>query len=91
MPLKYSQEVREDIATRISGGMQPKQIAETLNISLKTIYRLKKSFIHDGDLYVAPPMTRTVREKSSKQVTGIEIAIFQFQPPVLRIPGVHMY
>jgi transposase len=67
MPLKYSQEVREDIATRLSGGMQPKQIAETLKISLKTVYRLKRSFIRDGDTYVAPPMTRTVREKINRE------------------------
>ena len=60
MPIKYSQAVREDVATRLSGGQTPKQISETLNLSLKTVYRLKKL---DGSAYIAPPMGKTVREK----------------------------
>ena len=67
MPLYYSQAVREDVATRLSGGQTPKHIAETLNLSLKTVYRLKKSFIHDDDTYVAPPMARTVRQKINRE------------------------
>ena len=67
MPLYYSHQVREDVATRLSGGQTPKQIAETLNLSLKTVYRLKKSFIRDDDTYVAPPMVRTVRQKINRE------------------------
>ena len=67
MPLYYSQAVREDVATRLSGGQTPKHIAETLNLSLKTVYRLKKSFIHDDDTYVSPPMARTVRQKINRE------------------------
>ena len=61
MPIKYSQAVREDVATRLSGGQTPKQISETLNLSFKTVYRLKKSFI------LAPPMAKTVREKINRE------------------------
>ena len=67
MPLTYSYDTRVDLATRLSGGQTPTQIAETLNISLKTVYRLKKSFIRDCDTYVAPPMTRTVRQKIDRE------------------------
>ena len=67
MPIKYSQAVREDVATRLSGGQTPKQISETLNLSLKTVYRLKKSFILDGSAYIAPPMGKTVREKINRE------------------------
>jgi transposase len=67
MPIKYSQAVREDVATRLSGGQTPKQISETLNLSFKTVYRLKKSFILDGSAYIAPPMGKTVREKINRE------------------------
>ena len=67
MPIKYSQAVREDVATRLSGGQTPKQISETLNLSLKTVYRLKKSFILDGSAYISPPMGKTVREKINRE------------------------
>ena len=56
MPIKFSQTVREDVATRLSGGQTPRHISETLSLSLKTVYRLKKSFILDGNAYIAPPM-----------------------------------
>ena len=67
MPLCYSHTVREDVATRLSANQPPKDIDEALGLSLKTIYRLKKTFIHNGDSFVAPPMTRTVREKINRE------------------------
>ena len=67
MPIKFSQTVREDVATRLSGGQTPKQISETLNLSLKTVYRLKKSFILDGSSFIAPPLAKTVREKINRE------------------------
>ena len=67
MPIKFSQTVREDVATRLSGGQTPKHISETLSLSLKTVYRLKKSFILDGSAYIAPPMGKTVREKINRE------------------------
>jgi transposase len=67
MPLKYSDEIHQDIATRLSGGQTPKSISETLTISLKTIYRLKKSFIRDGSTYIAPPLNKTQRESINRE------------------------
>ena len=67
MPLCYSQSVREDVATRLSANQPPKLISGALNVSLKTVYRLKKTFIRDGDSYVAPPMLKTVREKINRE------------------------
>jgi len=42
-------------------------MAEILNLSLKTVYRLKKLFIHDDDEYIDLPMPRTVREKINRE------------------------
>ena len=67
MPLKHSQDVRNDIATRLTAGQKPKDIAEALDISSKTIYRYKKSFLRDGDTYVAPEIKSTPRECISRE------------------------
>ena len=69
MPFKHSQHVRNDIATRLTTGQKPKDIAEALNISSKTIYRYKKTFLRDAkdNSYIAPEIKATPRESISRE------------------------
>ena len=46
-------DIRQDVATRLTAGQTPKAIAETLQISLKSVYRLKRAFRQADGSYVA--------------------------------------
>jgi transposase len=46
-------DVRQDVATRLTAGQTPKSISETLTISLKTVYRLKRAFRQPDGTYLA--------------------------------------
>jgi transposase len=63
MPYKYDDELREDIANRLNGGQGPKGIAESLNLSLRTVYRIKKSFVSDEGMFIAVPVKTKPRDK----------------------------
>ena len=67
MPFSISDEVRIDVATRLSGGQLPKAISESLNIALKTVYRLKKSFVRDGENFIAAPTGKIARESINRE------------------------
>ena len=65
--MPHSQEVRQNIATRLSAGQPPRLVAESLKLGLKTIYRLNKSFIKNADTYVVPPAQKMHKEKIDSQ------------------------
>ena len=62
MPFIYSDDVRTDIATRLTGGQSLPAIATALDISLKTVYRLKKTFLKD-----AVPKNKTPKQTISRE------------------------
>ena len=67
MPIVYGDQIRQDVATRLSAGQSTKSIADTLNLSLKTVYRMKNSFIKDGASYVAQPREKTPKKKVKRE------------------------
>ena len=67
MPFSISDEVRTDVDTRLSGGQSPKAISDALNIALKTVYRLKKSFVRDGENFIAAPTGKIARESINRE------------------------
>ena len=49
MPYKYNDDVREDVARRLTGGQTIESISATLGIPVRTLYRMKKRFArYDG-------------------------------------------
>ena len=62
MPYKYNLEVRQDVATRMSGGQSLESISATLGIPVRTLYRMKKTFSrHDGGKRFEAPQTISKR------------------------------
>ena len=76
----YSDEIRADIATRLSGGQSPNSISETLGIALKTVYRLRKAFVRDGDAYIATPLRKPARTRIDREKLSQLIAIMTAAP-----------
>ena len=67
----YDNEVRADVAARLTGGQKPASISETLGIPLRTIYRMRRSFSREGPLqnrFIAVPLlARVVRSGISRE------------------------
>ena len=55
MPFVHSNAVRTEIAARLNRGEAPNSIAQSLKVSLRTVYRLKKQFALGQNRYAAVP------------------------------------
>jgi len=63
----YSDDVRKDVATRLSGGQPPGSIAAALGIPVRTIYRIRRNCIRQGRRFIALPLERKFRKKISRE------------------------
>ena len=75
MPNRLSLEQRSELANRLNGGQPPAGIATDMNISVKTVYRLKHQFEHEeGNFEAVPPETapnvRSRETSSSRSQSG---------------------
>jgi transposase len=57
---------RTDIATRLNAGQTPKSIADTLNVGVKNIYRLKKQFLGPNGKYLAVAASQATKERFTR-------------------------
>jgi transposase len=82
MGIKYDTSVYEDVATRLNAGQTVKSISQSIGLSLKTLYRIKKKLVkNDHDQFMAVPVKGGVPRQSINREKMMElISIMQANP-----------
>ena len=92
MGIKYDTAVYEDVATRLNAGQTIKSISQSIGLSLKTLYRIKKKLVKNdtcNDEYMAVPVKGGVPKQSINREKMIElISIMQANPKLTTYQGV---